>query len=216
MIKIVLAEDHQIVRNGVKTLLEKEKDLKVVGEAENGLETLKLLENNPDVDIILADVNMPEMDGLQLAATVRENYPKTKVIILSMLDHEKYVVDAFDQGVKGYLLKNVDNKEMVFAVRHIFEGRPYICSELSMKMFKKVARQIKKPEFSKDESIEFTQRELEVLTLIADGLTNQEIADKLFTSKRTVEGHRQNMIDKTGAKNTPALVQYAFRAGIIS
>jgi len=216
MIKIMLAEDHQIVRNGIKSLLEKERNFQMVGEASNGIDAIKLLEEGIETDVILADVNMPKMDGLELVRNVKARFPHIKTLILSMLDHEKYVANVLNVGAMGYLLKNVDHKEMVFAIDHVNQGKPYICSELSIKIFKKLAKQITQQQDGDDDVADFTQRELEVLSLIAEGLTNQEIADKLFTSKRTVEGHRQNMIDKTGVKNTAALVQYAFRAGLIS
>lgn len=215
MIRIILAEDHQVVRNGIKSLLEKEEDLQVIGEAENGQEVIAYLEGGAKVDIILADINMPEMDGLQLAAKLSDSYPVVKIIILSMMDNENYVIEAFETGVNGYLLKNVDSEEMMFAIRHVDRGNRYLCSEICSKMFNKAIRLMQQPLNDKLADIEFTPRELEILVLTADGFTNNEIAEKLFTSRRTVEGHRQSLIDKTGVRNTAALIQFAFRAGII-
>jgi DNA-binding NarL/FixJ family response regulator len=133
-----------------------------------------------------------------------------------MMDHEKYVIKAFKNGVTGYLLKNVSADELVFAINHIHGDGNYICSELALRF---MDRLIHIPELSKAENtsdVEFSQREMEILALTAEGYTNKEIAEKLFTSKRTVEGHRQSMINKTGVRNTIALVKYAMQHGIIN
>ena len=215
-IKIVLAEDHLVVRNGFKSLLQQEHDFSVVGEADNGTQVLQLLKDGLSVDIIIADINMPDMDGLVLAEKIHQDYPSVKVMILSMMDHDKYIIQAFNAGVKGYILKNVSSEEMLFAIRHISQGNEYICSELGVKMVKKASRLIEFSDSSAMPKISLTTRELEVLKLTAEGLTNMEMADKLFTSRRTVEGHRQSLIDKTGAKNSAALIVYAFRAGLLN
>lgn len=213
----MLAEDHVLVRKGFRSILEQIEEFKIAGEANNGLEVLTILEKGIEVDIILADINMPEMDGLILSRILKESYPNIKVIVLSMLDHEKYILEAFESGVQGYLLKSSNSLELEFAIRHVCSGNNYyLCSELGMRMFRQVTRAYKKPENEGDQvHTDLTQRELEVLDLIAEGYTNNQIAEKLFTSRRTVEGHRQSLIDKTGAQNTAALIQYAFRSGIL-
>lgn len=215
MINVILAEDHNIVRNGIHSLLDKEPGLKVTGEAANGREVLDLLGSGVQADIILADMNMPEMTGVELIRDLRISYPAIKVIVLSMLDHEKYVYQAFVAGANGYLLKNVSADEMIFAIKHTGIGGRYLCSELS---FTLLDRLIYAPEIAVNghSAAEFSKREIEVLQLIAEGFTNTEIADKLFTSKRTVEGHRQNLIDKTQARNTAALIRHAIVNGMIN
>lgn len=217
MISVLLAEDHNVVRNGIKSLLEKESKLEVVGEVTNGRQALNLLAEGLKVDIILADLNMPEISGIELAAEVKNKYPKVKLIILSMLDHEKYILEAFKAGACGYILKNVTADELVFGIKHVCSsGDRYICSELALRLLDKL---LNKPEIvisTETIEIELSKRETEVLTLIAEGFTNQEIADKLFTSKRTVEGHRVNLIDKTNSRNTAALIRYAIVAGLIN
>lgn len=217
MIKVLLAEDHNVVRNGIKSLLEKENDLEAVAEVTNGRQALELLEKGLQPDIILTDINMPELNGMQLLARVKEEFPKIKVIILSMLDHEKYVVEAFKAGAFGYILKNVTSDELVYALKYVCRNNErFICNELALRMLDKV---IKKPEMIVPDELaeaDLSKREVEVLTLIAKGFTNLEIADKLFTSKRTVEGHRQNLIEKTNSRNTAALIRYAILSGIIS
>jgi DNA-binding NarL/FixJ family response regulator len=216
MIEVVLAEDHNIVRNGIISLLEKEPDIHVAGAATNGREVLDLLESGTHADVILADMNMPEMGGIELTASIKEKYPDCKVIILSALDHEKYVIKAFQAGASGYLLKSVSADELVFAVKHTLLNNLYICSELTSKFLKRLLT-IPDPETLQEiNDIEFSMKEIEVLGLITEGYTNQEIADKLFTGKRTVESQRQALIDKTGSRNTAALVRFAITNGIVS
>ena len=217
MIKIILAEDHNVVRNGIRSLLEKETDIKIIAEATNGKMALQLLEEGMQPDIILADINMPEMNGTEMVAAIKQNYPDVKVIMLSMLDHEKYVLQAFKAGATGYILKNVNPMELVFALRHVVAtGEKYVCNEISIKMLEKLM-QAPDTHLDIDQSnIDFSKREAEILSLIAEGYTNQEIADKLFTSKRTIEGNRQSLIEKTGTRNTAALIRYAILHSIIN
>ncbi|MVN22369.1 response regulator [Mucilaginibacter arboris] len=217
MISVLLTEDHNVVRNGIKSLLEKENELQVVAEATNGRQALDLLENGLDPDIILTDINMPQMTGIELAAQVKNKFPKVKLLVLSMLDHEKYVVEAFKAGAIGYILKNVTATELIYALLHVCRNNErYVCHELSLRMLDKLIK--KQDVVIPDElaDVDISKREIEVLSLIAEGYTNLEIADKLYTSKRTVEGHRQNLIDKTGSRNTAALIRYAILGGLIS
>jgi len=216
MIQIILAEDHNIVRNGIRSLLEKENDFEVTGEAVNGREVLELLEKGIPADIVLADMNMPELSGIELISRLKDQGAFCKVIVLSALDHEKYVVQAFHTGTSGYLLKSASPDELIFAIRHIYAGSQYICSELTSRFLNRLLSipDVALTEFS--DGIEFSSREIEILGLVAEGYTNQEIADKIFTSKRTVEGHRQALIDKTGARNTAALIRFALVNGIIN
>lgn len=217
MIKIILADDHNIVRNGIKSLLEKEPDVQIMAEATDGQQVLDLLTGGAQPDIILTDVNMPIMNGMELTAHIKSQFPKVKIMVLSMLDHEQYVVQAFKAGASGYILKNVSADELTFSIRHICNyNERYVCSELSLRLLDKL---IFAPEVlmnDSTESLDLSKREIEVLALIAEGYTNQEIAEKLFTSKRTVEGHRQNLIDKTGTRNTAALIRFAIVNNIIS
>lgn len=216
MINIVLAEDHNIVRNGIISLLEKEPDIHIAGAATNGREVLDLLESGLKADVLLADMNMPEIGGMELTAAVKEKYPDCKVVILSALDHEKYVIKAFQAGASGYLLKSVSADELVFAVKHTILNNIYICSELTSKFLKRLLTIPDPATLHKINEIEFSAKEIEVLGLITEGYTNQEIADKLFTGKRTVESQRQALIDKTGSRNTAALVRFAIINGIVN
>lgn len=216
MIRIILAEDHNIVRNGIKNLLEREKDLQVVGEASNGQEVLNLLDNGVEADIILTDLNMPIMNGIEMAQKVREAKKNVKIAMLTMLDHERYVLHAFQAGANGYLLKNISADELVFAIRHIHIDGRYICSELALRFLDRLLQQPDRVQISNETGIDFSEREIEILTLMADGMTNHEIADRLYTSKRTVEGHRQSLLEKTGTRNSAALIRYAILNGLIN
>jgi len=214
LISVLLAEDHNIVRNGIKSLLDSESNISVVGEAANGKEAIRILEDNTPINLAIVDLNMPGMGGSELIQYLSSNFKALKILVLSMSDHEKYVSESFNAGAHGYLLKNVSRDELVFAVKHLMADGQYICSELSLRMLSKLANhEVAQTEI--DGFADFTKRELEVLKLIAEGYTNNEIAEKLFTSRRTVEGHRQSLIEKTGVSNSAALIMHAFRNGII-
>lgn len=219
MIKIILADDHNVVRNGIKTLLDQESDMNIVAEATDGQQVLQLLEKCTDLpDIIVTDVNMPVMNGMELIEAINERYPGLKTLVLSMLDHERYITQAFKAGTKAYILKTVSAEELLFAIRHICKyNERYLSAEISLKMLDKMLFTPEAATFSEHKQpVELSKRELEVLTLIADGYTNLEIAEKLFTSKRTVEGHRQNLIDKTGTRNTASLIRFAIQHKYVS
>lgn len=214
MISILLAEDHNIVRNGIKMLLEADEQIKVVGEAVNGLDVMKQVATHP-IDIILADINMPEMDGMQLLKELKDKHPQVKVMLLSMHDHEKYVMEAFKNNADGYLLKNIGADELIFAIKFVHQGRKYLCSELTMLLMDNLLKSKQYLTAMPDNDIDFSLRELEILQLIAEGLTNLEMSEKLFLSKRTIEGHRQSLLDKTGSKNSAALIRYGVLHGLI-
>lgn len=217
LIKVILVDDHTIIRDGIKALLRDNDGVQVVGEAGNGKELINLLPTL-EANVILMDINMPEMDGFEATSYLREKYPDIKVLVLSMLDHESYVAKVFEAGANGYLLKNTGREEMVCAIKIVASGGRYLCSEIGLNLLNKLKNTGFKPAETTEEkqTRDLSQREIEILKLIADGLTNAEIADKIFTSKRTVETHRQNIIEKTKAKNTAALIKYAIGKGIIT
>lgn len=216
-VKILLVEDHMVVRNGIKLLLESHGEFKVIGEASDGTEALAQLADGVVPDIVLTDVSMELMDGMELLKNIRQKYPFVKVVILSMLSQIRYVVEGFKNGLSGYLLKNIDYNELLFGLKHVAEGGRYISEEISLALLEQVSSH----RLDNDDGaniileLDLNERELEVLELIADGLTNLEIADKIFLSKRTVEGYRQNLLDKTKVKNTAGLVKYAFQHGLL-
>lgn len=222
MIRILLADDHAILRDGIRALLSKEPDMDIVGEAANGEILLELLARTP-TDVVVMDVNMPVLDGFATMTHLRERHPDVRVLVLSMLEHENYVYRMLEAGALGYVLKNADITEIAHAIRTVAAGREFLCTEIGLNLLRRVITQFgasaapepvsfaKRPEATAD----LSGRELEVLRLIAEGMTNQEIADQLFTSKRTIETHRQNIIEKTQAKNTAALIRYAMNQGLI-
>lgn len=217
MIKVVLADDHKIIRDGVKALLSNEPGIVVVGEAANGRELLDLLAWQA-ADVAVVDINMPGMDGLEATAQIKEKYAQIKVLILSMLDHENYINKMFDAGALGYLMKNTGKDEFVHAIRMVANGQKYLCTDIALNLLSKVSNHShKSPVIThiKNTGNELSKREIEVLRLIADGLTNAEIADKLFTSKRTIESHRQNLLEKTQSNNTATLIRYAVSSGLV-
>ena len=225
MTRILLADDHTILRDGIRALLSADADLDVVGEASNGAEVLSILENTP-VDVVLMDVQMPVLDGFSTVPELRRRFPEVKVLVLTMLDHENYVTRMLEAGALGYVLKNAAISEITYAIRTVALGNPFLCTEIGLSMLYKAVAQSSRgngngnsspDEISGDHhGADLTARELEVLKLIAEGLTNGEISDKLFTSKRTIETHRQNIIAKTQAKNTAALIKLAVSRGLIS
>jgi len=214
MLKIILAEDHNIVRNGIKVLLGAEEDFNVVGEAIDGKEVIEIIKKVDDIDVVITDINMPQMDGIELLKELRLLSPETRVIILSMLDSEKYIAQAFVEGASAYLLKNISSDELVFAIKHVSAGNRYLCSELSINLLERMINSSSLTPLI-DSTIEFSSREIEVLNLIAEGLTNLEMSEKLFLSKRTIEGHRQSLIEKTGSRNTAALIRFAVLNGFV-
>ena len=218
MTRLLLADDHTILRDGIRALLSAEPDLDVVGEASNGAEVLALLETTP-VDVVLMDVQMPLLDGFATMPELRQRFPEVRVLVLTMLDHENYVARMMEAGALGYVLKNAAISEITHAIRTVATGNPFLCTEIGLNMlYKAVAQSSNTPdeEAGSHSGADLTARELEVLKLIAEGMTNGEIADKLFTSKRTIETHRQNIIAKTQAKNTAALIKLAVSRGLIS
>jgi DNA-binding NarL/FixJ family response regulator len=218
MIKVVLADDHKIIRDGVKALIGHEKDIQVTGEAANGHELLSLLAQQ-EADIAIVDVNMPGMDGYEATKHIMQDYTHVKVIILSMLDHENHINKMFDAGAMGYLLKNTGKEEFIHAIRMVASGQKYICADISLYLLSKLNTTPSKMQLPvapvKATTTDLSKREIEVLQLIAQGLTNTEIADKLFTSKRTIESHRQSLLEKTGSNNTATLIRFAVLNGLV-
>ncbi|TGE12810.1 response regulator [Hymenobacter elongatus] len=216
MTRIILADDHTILREGIRALLVAEPDFEVVGEAATGRQLLDLLATTP-VDVVLLDLTMPDLDGFAVLPLARAQYPQVRLLILSMLEHERYVAQALDAGAAGYILKNAAITEILHAIRTVAVGQPFLCTEIALELLRKLTLNTEKhwDEGSEGRQPELSARELEVLQLIAEGLTNAEIADKLFTSKRTIETHRQNIIEKTQAKNTAALIKFAVNSGLV-
>ena len=216
MIRVFLVDDHAVLRSGLRSLLAEQAGLAVVGEAGNGGELLAQRPAAP-ADVVLLDLNTPEMDGLETTRQLGERHPAVRVLVLSMLASEAFAYQLLDAGARGYVLKSAGLDEIVHRIRMVAAGRRFLCAEMGLDALRKLRDCTSGPPPAADQKPGGpSKRETEVLQLIASGLTNQEIADKLFTSKRTVETHRQNIIEKTKMKNTAALVRFAVSEGLIA
>ena len=210
-IKILIADDHQLNREGVRSLLEREEGINVVGEAENGRSAVKLArELGPD--IILMDVCMPDMNGIVATTLILAETPRVKVIALSMLDDRRFVSNMLRAGASGYLIKDCSFKELIRAVRRVVTNKIYLSSGI-MDM---VVRDYVTPPPSSDSpcSSHLTIREKEVLQLVAEGYSTPQIANSLHVSVKTIESHRQNLTMKINAKGIAGLTKYAIREGL--
>jgi two-component system response regulator NreC len=209
---IVLADDHRIVRQGLRALLKTEPDFSLVGETGDGLEAVQLAERlQPDV--VVLDLMMPGINGLEATRQISDNCPKTHVVILSMHADEAYVLEALRNGAAGYVLKDSSADELVRAVREVVAGRRYLSAPLSERAIEVYVQ--KAQEAALDPYEKLTNREREVLHLAAEGHSSAEIAERLSVSPRTVETHRANMMRKLDLHSHTDLIRYALRRGII-
>lgn len=214
-INIVLADDHILVRKGIKAMLESEEDLNVIGEAGNGREALEVAKNlHPD--ILVLDIRMPEMTGIEAASQLSQVSPATKALILSMHDSEEYVLQSLDAGAYGYLLKDTDKTEFVKALKQIHAGNKYFSGAVSNVLANRLLNA--KP-YVKNATMEdqyhLTKREREILRMIINGTPNKEIADSLGKSVRTVETHRFNIMKKLGVNNAIDMVNKAVKENLV-
>ncbi|HET6465382.1 MAG TPA: response regulator transcription factor [Nitrospiria bacterium] len=211
-LRLVLADDHPVVRKGLRALLEAEPDFRVAGEAADGLEAVKLIEQQRP-DVLIVDWMMPGLGGLEVIRQTRNRSPQTRCVVLSMHANEAYVLEALKNGASGYVLKEESHAAMVEAVRAVSAGRRYLSPPLSEKI---IERFLSGGEAAAEDSYEkLTDREREVLHLAAEGRTNSEIADRLCVSPRTVETHRAHLMQKLGLKNQTELIRFALRRGIL-
>ncbi len=214
MVKIVLVDDHHVVRQGLKVLLEEERDFEIVGEASTGLDAVQLVERTRP-DVLVVDLLIPGLNGLEVTRRVHQLLPHMRIIILSMHSNEAYVVEALKNGASGYVLKDSSFEDLVRAVREVMDGRRYLSPPLSERAIETYVSQ-KTKSGSLDPYDTLTAREREVLQLAAEGDSNNEIAAKLSISPRTVETHRANMMRKIGLRSQTDLIRYALKKGILS
>lgn len=205
-IKILLIDDHQMVRAGLKSLIERNVNYVVEAEASNGKEALQIIENN-DFDVILTDISMPVLDGIGLTAEIMKIKPQLRVIALTMMDESRYIKQMLRAGASGYLLKNCSYDEITTAIDTVMSGDKYYTPKITTTVMDYLIGKKKKDK--KEEQYPLSEREKDVLHLIVKEYSNQEIGEKLFISPRTVEVHKRNLIDKTGSKNIVGLVLYA-------
>jgi len=205
MIKLFIADDHQLLIDGIKSTLKDIDDFSIIGEADNGYKVLELLDAGLEVDVILMDINMPKLDGLECTRKVAKKYPEIKIIALSQYYEKRFVKRMVKNGASGYLMKDAGKDQLEKAVRTVHAGEKYFCERLSVRM----VEQELKEENTSALFPKLSQRELEVLNLICKEYSSQEISEKLFISFHTVESHRANLMYKAGVKNTAGLVRWA-------
>ncbi|MDB5133765.1 MAG: response regulator transcription factor [Mucilaginibacter sp.] len=214
-INLAIADDHKIFRNGLKATLEDCPDFNLVVEASNGKELIgQLATHTPDV--ILMDIKMPEMDGMQTTAYIQQHFKQVKVLALSMHNEDKYIVDMMKAGASGYLLKNAEPEEIIEAILTVYNKGFYFNEHLSVTLIKQLVGPSSYADNAGQQTVDLNDREIEVLKLVCQEHSNQEIADKIFLSVRTVEGYRARLFEKTGSKNLVGLVIFAIKKGIIS
>jgi len=203
---VIIVDDHRLFRSGLKFLLESTGKYSVIGESSNGNELLELLAR-VQPDLVIMDISMPEMNGVDATRLAISRYPDLKILILSMFGETQYYNSLIDLGIKGFLMKDADNDEFFRAVSKIISGETYFSQELLLTIIR---------DNTQNQTIKLSQREREILSLISHGLSNVEIAANLNISQRTVERHRTHLLEKTGSKNSIRLVIYALKNKLIS
>lgn len=211
-IKIILADDHAMIRDGIKSLLSKNKDLMIAGEAANGREVVALY-HSVAPDLVIMDISMPDMNGMDAAQLILQHDGEAKIIMLSMYDDEEYISRCMESGVKGYVVKNETGGELDHAIKTVLKGQSYFSQQVQKVIFNQYSISVGKKN-SKEPEVRLTSREVEIVQLIAEGLTSHEMAEKLFISPRTVETHRANLMKKMGVKNSIELVKKAEKMGV--
>jgi DNA-binding NarL/FixJ family response regulator len=210
MLHILVADDHGIVRSGIRMLIDRQEGMRVVAEAEDGLQAVDLAQSTrPDVAIL--DVSMPRMTGLQAAREIKLRAPDTSVLLLSMHDDERYFFDAVDVGASGYVLKRAADTDLIDAIQAVARGEQFVSPDTERAVIKEWLQG------TREERLEdpLTPRELDVVKLIAEAHTNKQIAEALHVSEKTVESHRANVLSKLGMRDRVELVRYAIRRGLV-
>jgi DNA-binding NarL/FixJ family response regulator len=210
--RIMLADDHAVVRRGLRLVLEGEPDLRVVAEAGDGAEAVEL-GLSPDVDLAVLDVSMPRKTGLQAARELTSRRPDVRVLILSMHDNEQYLFEALRAGASGYVLKSVADRDLVEACRATMRGEPFLYPGAVRALMRDFVERARRGEDTRDDPL--TPRETEIVKLIAEARTTRDIAAELVISEKTVERHRTNILAKLGMRDRVELVRYAIRRGLV-
>jgi DNA-binding NarL/FixJ family response regulator len=213
-IRIVLADDHKLMRSGLRVLLEQQQDFTVVGEASDGREAVDLVSlQKPDV--LVMDIGMPNLNGIEAAAQMTQNHPNISIVMLSMHSDESYVLRALKAGAKGYLLKDSAETDLIRAIHSVAEGKSFFSPAVSKVLLDDYVRKLKRSG-TEDPYDLLTPREREILQLVAEGKSNKDVAKLLNLSVYTVETHRSNIMEKLNLHGVPELILYAVRKGIIS
>ena len=210
-VRILLADDHTILREGIKVLLNRERDMEIVAEAEDGAQALEQV-RSVKPDVVVMDISMPKIGGLEVTREITETFPDVKVVILTMHDNEEYLVQALKSGAKGYVLKEAAATDLAEAIRAVVRGDAYLYPAVARKLVDDYVNRVRT---IKTASESLTPREREVLKLVAEGHTNREIADYLGISVKTVENHRANLMRKLDLHDRTELARYAIKIGLV-
>lgn len=211
-IKLFILDDHQMLVDGIKALLLNEYDFTITGEATNAAKALALIDANIP-DIVLSDINMPEMDGISFTRQLKKNHPNVKVLALSMFGERSMISEMLDAGASGYILKNTGKNELLQALKKIADGGMFFSDEIAAEMMKTLSERGQKKE--EENTIHFTSREKEIIQLIAKEYSNAQIGETLFISERTVETHRKNIFRKANTKTAVGLLKFAMEHKLI-
>ncbi len=212
--KVILVDDHKLFRDGLKFVIMQMDNLEVVAEASNGREFLEIIDYQ-EADLVLMDISMPELNGIEATKMAMAKNPKLKILALSMFCDEEYYFQMIQAGVMGFVLKESGKNELEEAINAILKGESFFSQKLLREIIININNPSQKLKSQNEDNIELTKRETEVLKLICEGMSNSQIADKLFISLRTVEGHKSNLITKTGVKNSISLVMCALKNKLV-
>lgn len=212
MIEVIVTDDHKLFTDAVAGFFNAESNIRLAGSAASGDELMQLLKTMQP-HVILLDINMPGMNGITATSLIRKKYPKIKILIVTMYRSKEFILNLFKLGVDGYILKNTGKEELIKAIHTVHSGGTYFGEDISNTVLKE--KTYTRPDHSEDSTFSFSKRETEIVRLLADGLSTQEVADKLFLSYYTVETHRKNLLNKLNLRNTAELVKYAAQLGIL-
>ena len=214
-IKIILVDDHQLVRDGIKSLISDSFGIDIIGEASNSVELFKQL-HQVMPDVILMDISLPNMSGIEITKILKKDYPKIKILMLSMYTSEDFIFNGLKAGINGYLPKNTTRDELLLAIEEVYNGREYFSKSISNIILKSFVNSAKYGNNANDDKMSIlTKRETEILKLVVEGVSNQHIADQLFISIRTVETHKTSIMKKLELNSTIDLVKFAIKNKII-
>jgi two-component system response regulator NreC len=211
-IKVLIADDHTILRQGIKALLDNQAEIEVIGEAKDGREALTLIERLLP-DVILMDIAMPGLNGLEATRRIKKKFPKIKVLVLTMYTNEEYVFQILNAGANGYLVKETAFQDLISAIRAVYRDEAFMSPSISKKVINRYTQRVRETNNTTGDIL--TTREREILQLIAEGSSSKKIAEALFISPKTVETHRTHIMDKLNIHNRTNLVKYAIRTGIV-
>lgn len=211
-VKVILADDHELFRDGLSVMLSKQPNIELIAEAENGEELLHLT-HKLKPEVVITDIKMPKVDGIEVMHRLREEIPHIGVIALTSYDEENLIVEMLEAGAKGYLLKSANKEEIVEAIQKVYKDKTHYCHQTNARLAQLIAKSAFNP-YRRKKQITFNDRELAIIQLICKGFTNKEMADQLFLSKRTIETHRENIMDKIEEDSAAALIIYAIKHGL--